>query len=445
MRIWKRAFLYLARNKKRTGILLAILTFIAALALLCVSVSNAADISIRTLREQMGGYFKIETDYKTGKFGRVDDALVQRVMDAGGIKALNCMDILYFTAEDLELVPGRFTAEGDAKAKLTRFFGNTDSSLSEYFMLEYYSLADGRHIALGDHGKAVISEALAQRNGLSLGDTFSVRYNEENLSEEQKERLTPHLLEIVGIYQIDSTQGYQGPGSAECDIEENFIFTDTAFIREVYDEAVGVKTDTYTSGAAFFVENPKELDHIMGNILESGDYNWEDYSVVKNNKTYEDTAAPLERLSGLVTMMVVVIAIVSVIMLSLILFLWMRERIHETGIYLSIGIRKTGILRQYILENLLVFLAAFFLAWGISGAALGMTRQIIEESFFAGSETENSAVQEDTEEFHPQIGIGSAELFWIAGFGSLLVLLSTGVSSVMALRMKPKDILSKMS
>lgn len=445
MGVRHRAFLYLTRNKKKAVILLAILTFITTLVLLCTAVGNAADASVRKLREQMGGYFKIETDFTQGKFGRIDDTLLKNVVDAGGIKAVNGMDLQYFITEDLKLLPGRFTAEGNVKAKLARFLGNTNSSLNEYFMLEYYLLTDGRHVAPDDHSAAVISDVLAKENNLSVGDVFKVRYNEENLTEEQRERITSHMLEVVGIYHIDYPQGYQSADSAECDIEENFIFTDTAFIREVYGEAAGAEIDLYTAGAAFFVENPKELDGIMGRLLESADYNWEEYVVVKNNKTYEDSAAPLERLSGLVKMMVVVIAVVSAVMLSLILFLWMRERMHEIGIYLSIGIRKAEIFRQQILENLLAAVIAFFLAWGISAAAAGLTGQMIADSFSKESAQQQAADPKTEETMELQICIGAVELLEIAGFGFLIVLLSTSVSSVAVLRMQPKDILAKMS
>lgn len=445
MSVWRRVSLYLTRNKKKTIILLAILTVITTLVLTCISVGNAAASSIQELREQMGGYFKIETDFTEGKDGRIDDVLVQKVLDAGGIKAWNGMDIQYFMTENLMLEPGRFTGEGDVKANLARFLGNTDSSLNEYFILKYYSLAEGRHIAPDDNGKAVISDVLAERNHLSVGDTFSVRYNEENLMDEQKELVTSHELEVVGIYQIDSPQGYKSADTAECDLEENFIFTDTAFTREVYGEVVGTKIDLYMGGVSFFVENPKELDGILDRLLESDDYDWDEYAVEKNNKTYEDSAAPLERLSGLVTMMVAVIAGVSAVMLSLILFLWMRERMHEIGIYLSIGIRKMEIFRQQILENLVVAVAAFLLAWVFSSAASGLTGQIIASSFAESSEPEVSAEQETEEGSGLEIRVGAVELAEIGGLGILLILLSTGVSSVTLFRMQPKDILSKMS
>lgn len=445
MNIRKRAFLYLARNRKKAILLLAILTFITVLALLCVSVGNAANAAFRELREKMGGYFKIEADYTQGKFGRIDDALAKKVTDAGGIHAINGMDIQYFRVEDLELEPGRFTSEVSSKAKLARFLGNTDSGLNEYFLLGYYSIVQGRHITNDDAGQALISDALAERNGLSVGDTFSVRFDEGNLPDEWKRRLKSHTLTVAGIYHIDSPQGQRDADTAECDIEENFIFTDTAFVREVYGEASGHEIDTYTLGLAFFVENPRELDAILNGVLSWEDYDWDGYEVTKNNKTYENSAVPLERLAGLVGVMVLVIVIVSAVMLSLILFLWMRERVHETGIYLSIGIQKTKIACQQILENLAVAAAAFFLAWGICAAASGLAENVIADLLMESGGYELSSGAKKEEEGGISIHTGAKELAEIAGVETALVLLSTGISSAAVLRMRPKDILSKMS
>lgn len=132
-------------------------------------------------------------------------------------------------------------------------------------------------------------------------------------------------------------------------------------------------------------------------------------------------------------------------MLSLILFLWMRERVHEIGIYLSVGIQKKGLLGQYILESLLTAAAAFILALAIAFAASGVTGQMIGKSLSSEGEAEMSLERDQTEAAELKIRVGAAETAEVAGIGILIVLLSAGAASVTALRLQPKDILSKMS
>ena len=188
----------------------------------------------------------------------------------------------------------------------------------------------------------------------------------------------------------------------------------------------------------------------MARVTQLSGYDWKEYVITKNNKTYEDSAGPLERLSGLVTVMVLVIVVISAVMLSLILFLWMRERVHEIGNYLSVGIRKAELLGQHILENLSVAVLAFFLSWAIAAAASGATSQMVERQFAGETEETGQAAgmsqeaEEDAEAL-VEVSIGLTELAQITGIGVLIILFSTGISAILVLRMQPRDIFSKMS
>ena len=45
-------------------------------------------------------------------------------------------------------------------------------------------------------------------------------------------------------------------------------------------------------------------------------------------------------MAGLITAMILAILLIGVVLVTLVLFLWMRDRVHEIGILLSLGIRK---------------------------------------------------------------------------------------------------------
>lgn len=267
-----------------------------------------------------------------------------------------------------------------------------------------------------------------------------MRMDDTILNDKQKQLVKPHTAEIIGIFEIETAMGVESGNSAECDIEKNFIFTDTAFARDFYED-IGSHTGAYLDGVSFFVKDPKELDRVVASLTEIGDYNWDGYAVTKNNKTYEDSALPLERLSKIVSVMVFVIAGISAVMLSLILFLWMRDRVHEIGVYLSLGKKRSEILWQHMLENLLVAAAAFIVAWGICQITSKTVEQAVGTAFFAETEQEAEMQTEPPE----LVEIGVIELLEVAGIGALIIILSTGISSLLVLRMRPKDILSLMS
>lgn len=50
---------------------------------------------------------------------------------------------------------------------------SVDSSRNEYFILEYYTLTEGEHIRVDDHGKAVISFAVSGLTGQMISNSFS--------------------------------------------------------------------------------------------------------------------------------------------------------------------------------------------------------------------------------------------------------------------------------
>ena len=67
-------------------------------------------------------------------------------------------------------------------------------------------------------------------------------------------------------------------------------------------------------------------------------------------------------------MLILVIIAVSIVILCLVLVMWMRDRKHEAGVFMAIGIKKSGIILQHMAENLIVAVIAFALAVGVSSA-----------------------------------------------------------------------------
>lgn len=119
----------------------------------------------------------------------------------------------------------------------------------------------------------------------------------------------------------------------------------------------------------------------------------------------------------------------------------MKDRIHEIGIFLSIAIKKTAIIGQHILENLMVAVIAFVLAFVISICAANQVGKVIDRS-----DSENTEIVEVT-------GISAKEtlrlilvlvsLSFLKSWESKL--LSTGISSIVILRIHPRNILTSMS
>ena len=445
----KRSVLYLLRKRNRSVILWLILFIITTLMLTCITIGQGADGAMQRLFQAMGGYFKIETDDKPGLNKYVDDEFVNRILDSYEIREFNGMDTVYFMTRDMDLLPGRFTQEQDEKAKLARIMGNTDTGLNEYFILQSLMLSEGRHITAEDSYKALISQELAEENGLSVGDTVSLSYYDEDAGRDWQ------AFEIVGIFQIKSRQNSYTSNTAECDMVENFIFVDTQSVRDMIGRTLEREIDSYRSGALFFVDQPQALERIVNDLAEQSERGMEGYQVVKNNKQYQESRLPLERLKSLTTLIIAIIILLGFIIVSLILLLWMRERVHETGIYLSVGIRKASILMQHMMENLILAFLAFVLSCILVAGTMPRLEKavlaVMDEGAWSQADESGPLTERDMAqaEMEPDIEI-TMELnpVTILQIGILelgVVILATGISSVTILKMKPKNILSTMS
>ncbi len=454
MNLWKRAVLFLTRRRRKTAILLAVLTVSASLALICQSAGNACESALRSLRETMGGYFKLETDIYDGYMGILTSQMLTDISSIDGIREYNDIDVHLMVADNFSLLPGHFAAEGGEQARTARFIGSSDSSLSEYFLLDYLTLTEGRHIIREDSFQAVISETLAEQNHIGIGDSLTVHVTAEDLPANLKGQVFSYTYEVVGIFRNNSLPS--ASADAEYNMVENFIFTDAAAPKIICQEALGVNQDVYRQGASFFVEDPQSMDAIVEAVCQLPGYNWETFKLTENNVTYDRVAAPLERISGLSRAAVAVVLAVSGIIVALIFVMWMRERLPETGVLLSIGIGKGSLILQHLAENLLVCVVSLLLAWGVAGLASGGI-----DSFLVQGDMSGETAQEDAADFGvfentlPEqevdtgtlvaAGAGADVFLPVAGWTLLIVAAATGVSSILILRTSPKKLLSLMS
>jgi putative ABC transport system permease protein len=115
-------------------------------------------------------------------------------------------------------------------------------------------------------------------------------------------------------------------------------------------------------------------------------------------------------------------------MLTLLLLLWMRERMREAGILLAVGISKLQLAGQFLAECGIVFAAAYALAIGVAMLAIKAASGLLAEAGAGG-----------------QFQLGAGALFAVAGVAAAVIGLSVALSSAVILRRKPREILSAMS
>lgn len=240
------------------------------------------------------------------------------------------------------------------------------------------------------------------------------------------------------------------------------------------------------SEVSFRVSDPIKLPDILSYIEESSLIDPLAFSLGIDNEDYLKAAAPLERLNGLIVTILSIIAVVSAMILSLILTMWARNRIHETGIYLSVGIKKAAVIGQYLAEVLMIAVLAFGLSIFTSNAIAGQVgNSLLQQNepdvqisvdvedrnavgsdtvggggfFVAGQDGIQGIVPGENGEYVPSpieepelsndtkisvsIGLDSIMQLYLIGFA--IIVISVGVAGMTVMRFKPREILSKMS
>lgn len=442
-----RAFRYVWRKRTRSILLLLVFLLLFTLMMVGISVERGTEDAAKELRNTFAGYFKLENNAEyAGKKKAITDALVDEISALDGIKCTNRMGILYLYTRNLSLEAGRFTGEGDEKAALACFLGNTNSSLHEYFVLRSMELSEGRHVLADDYKKALISRTLADKNGIEVGDQISA------VIEETGDTGRLYTWEVAGIFKINTEPPHHAM-TAECDMLSNFIFTDSRSLMEIQTDMDPKNRSKYRA-AAFFPEDPEQLDQLLAKVEKMKDYDSSSFQINVNNRAYEQASLPLRRLGGYTRIFLLVLALVSAVLLILILTMWMRDRRKETGIFLSVGIRKKSLFLQYLLEMAMIVLPAAVLSFPVSCLGAGFAgdsilNHIREEAVI--QETEKEERYYDPYKIPEPSNAGEAPLpgpvvdadvfLSVLLYGIVTGGLAVSVSSAAVLCMKPGDIL----
>lgn len=462
MNTLKRAFLYTMRKKTKTLILFLVLVTISTFILTGLSIYKAADDSALSLRQSVGGSIRLELDennrknwqYQQAAGGMLVDYVgapitdedIQKIMSIDGIKAYNGLGDGSVFAKDFSFISGFSFGAGSDYSRLPSV---TDSEYFNFFTRKAFQLVEGRHIKEGDDHVVLISTAIAEKNALKLGDTITVQCCYDS-------GIYPDVtLTIIGIYAYEADNEFNTTSTDK----RNRLIIDHKAMQEIMQRDV----IQYDNGVDFYVDDPREMERIASQI-KALDLDWDSFTLTMDNSAYEAVASPLTAMQNLIVWLIVGCVAVSVGILVLILSMWIKQRRHETGILLSVGISKSGILLQYTIEVLMIAVVAFGLSFYTSslisqGVSDLIFHQVSESQPLPEIELPDDGTEylDITGQYIPydtsnvetlesvQVDVSPDYLLYIYIFGTLLIAFSVSAASISVIQMKPKKILSQMS
>ena len=449
----KRAGLYLLRKKGKAISIFLLIMVVSTFLISCFSLLTASEKLASDIRGALGAafYLRASTGVVSDENGemtvtenhiRITDNEIKRIQNCGNIAYYNPINYGYAKGEQLTFIHGEKHTEDNNMGAVTAL---RYSALETDFVDEVLALAAGRHITEADTNAVLISSELAAVNGLSVGDKIVLSSSE--LGEADGEYIDvwsgkrkEAVVTIVGIYDILEADANV---TATAGRQENRIYASI----DVLTQLAASEPSVYTGEVGFYVTDPKTLDGIVSKVQQIEEIDWKTHFIRTNDFQYSKISDSLTSLGDLIKILLACVSIVSAAILTLILTLRIRGRIPEAGILLGAGIPKGEIIKQFLLEVLSVAATAFLFSYA---AGFGISHNLgnhlladFQPNLINAAALQNGMSDAVSIDSYLTLGIGKTLLIY--GCQLIVVVLSVLLSSASILKLKPREILTKMS
>lgn len=453
MNFTQRAILYISRKKGKTVSLFLVVFVVAVFLISCFGVLKASERLSRDIRTSLGAafYIRANTEVSMNEKGETEvkenhvhitQKEIDEIMQTGEIKYYNPINYGFAKCDTIQFVQGdKHTDENNmGKVAALRF-----SALAPNFTDETAVVVEGKHITETDNGKILISEQLANTNHLSVGDTLTLTHAKLGEADgayidEIPVKTAYAQVEVLGIYRLNIEDTSIKPTAG---VADNEIYASLDVLNELNESESGI----YTGEVDFYITDPAQLGHITHNVQLLQSIDWKTHFIRTNDFQYSKIADQLSSLGDLVKILLVLVSVVSTVFLTLLLTMRMRGRMQEAGVLLAAGVSKGQIMAGFLLEVLSVTIIALILSYIASLCVTGFLGHSLFgelQSNLLNEETITAGMQSSIE-IENYLKLRAVETLLIYFCQFIVIAVSTLISSIMIMRLKPKEILSKMS
>ena len=423
----KNAIAYITRKRNRTLIIFIILTIVLSCLYSCLTIMKSSDQIEKALYESSnssisitkkdGNYFNVNEFKDIEKIKEIEEKIIQY----DGLAKL----------KDAKVVSGeqRINREdlSDEFKNVVSLEATNNTKRNILFSSGVFTIKEGKNIGENDKDSIIVHEEFAKQNNLKLGDEVDL----ELLDIEKSGKIKSHKFKIIGIFSGKKQETYTGLSS---DFSENMVFVDYSTSQEILNKSENNKI----ANKILMYSGSAESTDLALNKLKELKIDESKYFVEKDSNAFEESLESVSGIKHIIKIMTYSIMLGGMVVLSLILILWLRERIYEIGIFLSIGTSKIQIIMQFIFELIFISIPSI-----ISSLFLGnVLLKVIVDGFI---NSENSMISGgsliNNSSFMLNITtLGQSYLILIS-----IIVLSVVFASSLILIKKPKEILSKIS
>lgn len=515
MNLFKRAITSIIRKPVKSIILLFLIVILGSVTAGAITVRGAIHNTDANLRRNMRPLTSIVMDWEAWDehvedFHIMDTSFPTRpFLTSEDIHSIGHLEYVYFydyfiqwgTIESRDLIRD-YTSEynhwnhpGGFPTTQFMLMGTAHTELIQA-ELEAIRIIQGRQFELNEHNSssgsiaAIVSEEFASVNNLSLSSVFTLghwfiepddwgnTHAWESFHFDGDDILV-HLefeFEIVGIFELgdridedDYDEIWRRwellwtiyiPNWAAEDISRQWQETNISILESfnhewlVFHRRVNLTPPSIMS--LFILESP--LD--MADFIDAATpYLPEFYQFEDMSATFDAIANSMVTLRSIADWVLWISILATVLILSLLIILFLRDRRYEMGVYLALGERKGKIISQILMEVLAISIVAIsvsiFIGSAISGVVshnMLMTELMLEEeeewefgsrSIFhnLGIPENNLSIDEMMEQLDTSLTLQTISLFYIVGLGA--VSFSTIIPVIYIVKLNPKENLLK--
>lgn len=334
---------------------------------------------------------------------------------------------------------------------------------------------------------ALVSKEFAEINNLSVGSKVTLDniifkspgegefreedyYSDANIAGKQS-----YDFEVIGIFELVPTQTQQNDQEKQQQQWNDMEKLNTIYTSNVVTESASkFQMDTWAKiepefaqtqeayepyyEPLFILNDPQDLKQFREEVsaLLPSEY----LKVSDTGEMLEKVAAPMESVQWIASIVLYVAVGAALVILSLLITLFLRDRKHEIGIYLSLGEKKLKVVGQIVMEVMVIALVAITLSL-VSGNILsgGISQKMIQDQIVADQEQQGmdggymysyssldykgygiSVTTDDIVDSY-RVSLDGSTILLFYAVGAATVLLSTMVPILYIVRLNPKKIM----
>lgn len=245
------------------------------------------------------------------------------------------------------------------------------------FVSGNYKITDGEVFEDFDSNKCLINIELATLNNLKIGDTITVIDTASNTYD----------LVISGIYEEkeDTDSGMKMFANSA-----NTIITSTNFITKMSETNQDL---AITTNPTFILTSSSVVDKFSSELTSKG-LN-ENLTVQTNLDQVENATSTISNVKTFAVTFLIITLIIGAVVLLIINMINIRERKYEIGVLRTIGMKKSKVCLQFVLELLIVAFASLLLG-AFTGAMVSVpvSNSLLKNEITASKESNNN-IQEN--------------------------------------------------